>query len=198
MLELRGEPCIEMETAPPPKQSIASAKSFGQPIHEWDPLASALTTYLTQAVSKLRRQQALTSAMQVFAHTNRHRYDDPQHSCSVLLEFSPTDYLPELARRAVEGLRPHFRAGMRYQKAGVLLLELTPRSQRAGNLWDDPERLEKQDAVMSVIEQVNRRWGRRTLNLAAAQDTRLWRMRQNRRSPGYTTCWSDIPVARAG
>ena len=136
--------------------------------------------------------------MQGFAHTNRYRCGDPQHFCSVLLEFSPTDYLPELARRAVEGLRPHFRANMRYQKAGVLLLELTPRSQRVGNLWNDSEWLEKQDAVMLVMEQVNRRWGDRTLNLAAAQDTRQWRMRQNRRSPGYTTCWSEIPVAHAG
>ena len=198
VLELRGESCIELEMEPPAKQTICSAKSFGQLIQEWDPLASALTAYLTQAVDKLRRQQALTSTMQVFAHTNRHRRDDPQHACSVLLEFSPTDYLPELARRAVQGLRPHFREGMRYQKAGVLLLELIPRSQRVGHLWDDPEQLEKQDAVMSVMERVNRRWGRRTLNLASAQDTQQWRMRQNRRSPGYTTCWSEIPVAHAG
>ena len=196
VLELRGEPCIELETVPPAKQTICSAKSFGQLIQEWEPLASALTAYLTQAVDKLRRQQALTSAMQVFAHTNRHRRDDPQHACSVLLEFPPTDYLPELARRAVEGLRPHFREGMRYQKAGVLLLQLIPRSHRVGHLWDDLEQLEKQDALMSVMEQVNRRWGRRTLNLASAQDTRQWRMRQHRRSPGYTTCWSEIPVAQ--
>ena len=79
-------------------------------------------------------------------------------ACSVLLEFPPTDYLPELARRAVEGLRPHFREGMRYQKAGLLLLQLIPRSHRVGHLWDDLEQLEKQDALMSVMEQVNRRW----------------------------------------
>ena len=198
VLELRGEPCIELEMEPPAKQTICSAKSFGQLIQEWDPLASALTAYLTQAVDKLRRQKALTSVMQVFAHTNRHRRDDPQHACSVLLEFPSTDYLPELARRAVQGLRPHFQDGMRYQKAGVLLMELIPRSQRIGTLWDDPEQLEKQDSLMSVMERVNRRWGRRTLNLASAQDTQQWRMRQNRRSPGYTTCWSEIPVARAG
>ena len=30
-----------------------------------------------------------------------------------------------------------------------------------------------------------------------AGDRRAWTMKQERRTPGYTTCWTDMPVARA-
>jgi DNA polymerase V len=30
-----------------------------------------------------------------------------------------------------------------------------------------------------------------------AGDNRAWAMKQERRTPGYTTCWADMPVARA-
>lgn len=30
-----------------------------------------------------------------------------------------------------------------------------------------------------------------------AGDKRAWAMKQERRTPGYTTCWDDMPVARA-
>ncbi len=198
VLELRGEPCIELETAPPPKKSIASTKSFGRLITEWVPLESALVAYLTQAVVKLRRQQSVTGTMQVFATTNRYRTTDPQHAIVEMLQFPPTDYLPELAGRAVRALRPRFQAGMRYHKAGVLLLELMPKDRMPLSLWNVPARLEKQDAVMESMEQINRHWGRHTITLAAARDTAQWRMRQNHRSPAYTTSWSDLPVARIG
>jgi DNA polymerase V len=30
-----------------------------------------------------------------------------------------------------------------------------------------------------------------------AGDKRIWSMKQQRRTPGYTTCFDDMPVARA-
>jgi DNA polymerase V len=54
--------------------------------------------------------------------------------------------------------------------------------------------------LMSAMDGLNRRFGRGTLKMASsglAGDKRIWSMKQQRRTPGYTTCLADMPVARA-
>jgi DNA polymerase V len=53
---------------------------------------------------------------------------------------------------------------------------------------------------MMTIDDLNERYGRGTLLMASAGlagNRRVWSMKQERRTPGYTTCWTDIPVVRA-
>ena len=54
--------------------------------------------------------------------------------------------------------------------------------------------------LMTALDSLNHRYGRGTVLMASAGlagDHRTWAMRQERRTPGYTTCWADMPVARA-
>ena len=63
--------------------------------------------------------------------------------------------------------------------------------------------LMKQDdkaRLMSALDSINQRFGKGTMKMASAGldgDRRAWSMKQERRTPAYTTCWADIPVARA-
>ena len=53
---------------------------------------------------------------------------------------------------------------------------------------------------MTTLDNLNQRYGRGTVQMASAGllgDRRTWAMKQERRTPGYTTCWADMPVARA-
>ncbi len=53
---------------------------------------------------------------------------------------------------------------------------------------------------MTALDDLNHRYGRGTVLVASAGlagDKRVWSMKQQRRTPGYTTRWEDIPVARA-
>ena len=53
---------------------------------------------------------------------------------------------------------------------------------------------------MVTLDELNQRYGRGTIKLASAGllgDRRSWTMKQERRMPGYTTCWADTPVMRA-
>ena len=54
---------------------------------------------------------------------------------------------------------------------------------------------------MSTLSRLNLRYGRGTVLIIAsvgvARDKRAWSMKQERRTPGYTTCWADMPVVRA-
>lgn len=50
---------------------------------------------------------------------------------------------------------------------------------------------------MGVLDELNQRYGRGTVNLASAGvqakgERASWAMRQERRSPAYTTCWEDM------
>lgn len=54
--------------------------------------------------------------------------------------------------------------------------------------------------LMTAVDAVNERFGRGALKLAGAglaRGQQAWAMRQERRTPGYTTRWDELPVARA-
>lgn len=54
--------------------------------------------------------------------------------------------------------------------------------------------------LMTALDDLNQRYGKGTLQMASAGlagNRRAWSMKQERRTPGYTTCLADMAVARA-
>ena len=51
---------------------------------------------------------------------------------------------------------------------------------------------------MAVLDDINQRYGRQSLRLAAEGVERSWKMRRGNLSLGYTTSWDGLPVVRAG
>jgi DNA polymerase V len=100
-----------------------------------------------------------------------------------------------------DGLRAIYQTGFKYAKAGIMLLELQPDKvqQIELDLQDDDEQ-EDRGRLMTTLDTLNQRYGRGTVLMASAGlagDRRSWSMKQERRTPGYTTCWQDMPVVRA-
>ncbi len=59
---------------------------------------------------------------------------------------------------------------------------------------------EVRSGLMATMDRLNDRDGRGTLVLASAglkSKERTWPMQQNLLTPQYTTCWEDLPVAKA-
>ena len=54
----------------------------------------------------------------------------------------------------------------------------------------------KSAALMSALDQVNNRFGKKTLVLASEGMKRPWQLRSDHRSPRYTTRLTDLPVVR--
>jgi DNA polymerase V len=53
---------------------------------------------------------------------------------------------------------------------------------------------------MAALDAVNQRWGRHTMKLGAnrvGEAPRGWTMKQERRTPRYTTQWEEMPLVRA-
>ena len=199
--ELQGMPCIGLDDQPPPKKEIACTRSFGQPVSGLADLEQAVSTFASMAAQKLRRQSSHTAYVLVFIHTSPYR-KGPQYARSITVPLlrATSDTVP-VVNASLAGLRRIYRSGYAFIKAGVMLLDLHSAKLRQGEL--DLEPLEAQDCarerLMGVLDELNQRYGRGTLKLASAGVEALgerasWAMRQERRSPAYTTCWDDMLV----
>ena len=198
--ELRGIPCIDLDHAPAPKQQIAVTRSFGQRVTELAELQEALTEFASRAAQKLRAQDSHTSAVLVFIRTSPFKPQAPQYSRSITVPLRlPSSDTLQIVGSALAGLDRIYRAGYDYAKAGVMLLDLQPacQGQQELDLGDAAVEHERRQArLMRALDAVNDRFGRGTLTLGSAglcqEPGRRWTMRQERRTPRYTTCWDEL------
>jgi DNA polymerase V len=202
--ELQGQPCVELDDAPGPKQQIACTRSFGQPIHDLAPLIEAVSEFAARAAEKLRKQNSLARELLVFMHTSPYR-SGPQCSRSVVVPLRrPTDDTLALTNAAADGMRRMYQPGFEFIKAGVMLLELQPASvvqqELALEPTEDEEPTRDRSRLMAAVDAINGRFGKGTVHSGATGQTgpqRTWGMKQERRTPQYTTRLEDVPVARA-
>lgn len=198
--ELNGASCIDLEDSPVPKKEIATTRSFGHPVTELHQLNEAVTEFASRAAQKLRQQNSHACNVLVFIRTSPFR-PDPQYSRSFTMPLRrPTADTALLVAAALEGLGHIFRPGFKYAKAGVMLLALQPDTLRQQELDLEGDDAQDRRHLMSALDSVNRRYGRGTLKMASAglaSSLRVWAMKQERRTPRYTTRWEDIPVVRA-
>ena len=195
-MELRGISCISLEKAVPARKSVCTSRSFGQPVQTLDDLQEAVAAYTSQAAYKLRTAGLSAAVVDVFIRTNSFRKDEPQYSCRRTFTLpAPSSHTATLIKVALACLKAIYRPGYRYQKAGVILNGLVPENYEQLCLFQTP--VPGRVSLMKAVDEINRRWGRDTIQSAAAGLTREWRFRQMKKSPAYTTCWAELPIAKA-
>jgi len=195
-LELGGLPCIGLEEAPPPAKSIVRSRSFGRPVERREELEEAVATHATRAAEKLRLHRRVAGMLSVFVATSRFKEAPYANLATVPLD-PPTDDTARLIHAALAALRPIFRPGFKYQKAGVMLVGLEPRAGLTESLFVQYDR-DRSERLMAAVDSVNRRLGPDTLRYAAAGFAHPWHMRREHASPHYTTRWDELPTARSG
>jgi DNA polymerase V len=110
-----------------------------------------------------------------------------------------SDDTRQITGAALRALETIYRPGYAYGKAGVQLLLLAGKTERQPTLFDDPAAQEKSARLMTVLDAVNREFGRGALRVAAAgtaETARRWQAKAEHRSPRYTTEWSELPQVR--
>lgn len=200
--ELNGIACVDLEDQPTPKKEIACTRSFGEPVTDLDELNEAVSTFASRAAQKLRAQQSQANAVLVFIRTSPFRKQDRQYSRSITVPLRlPSADTMRMAGAALEGLKRIYRPGYRYAKAGVMLLDLQPAGQEQQELdlgGDDAQQEKRNSRLMQAMDAIQDRFGRDAIQpgVTVAPVSRAgfsgWQMKQERRSPRYTTDWEGI------
>lgn len=196
--ELRGVSCLELEQVAPAKKQIIASRSFGTPVLTIDGLRESVATHVSRAAEKFRRQDSVCEALQVFVQTNRFRASDPQYGNAITIALpNPSSDTRFLARAARFGLQQIYRPGYLYKKAGVILQGIGSATSLQQSLLPTFGTGTRSAAVMQTLDAINEKFGRGTLALAAIGTAQHWKMRRERKTPDYTTRWSDVSLAHA-
>jgi DNA polymerase V len=190
--ELNGIVCIELEDIAPPKKQILSSRSFGVPVRDFNSLAESITLYMSRAAEKLRRQQDFAGSVYVYIRTSPFKLDDPFYSNGMTIPLpSPTDDARQLVSVVLWALKQLYKPNYNYAKAGVMLSDLVPAEGVQIDLFSPMQQTLKTNKLMMTMDSINRKIGKEAIKLASEGFKRPWKMKQENKSPSFTTKWSD-------
>jgi DNA polymerase V len=193
--ELKGESTMEMKDELVNKKMIATTRMFGNPVHNISDIKEAIATYTSRAAEKLRRQRSAANIISVFvvpkeqSHNTYFRHG-PTISSYVTLPVA-TSATNELIKPAVKLVDKLYEEGRIYKKAGVMLSGIVPDVTIQANMFVT-ETKNNNRFLMSMIDNVNFAMRDDVIKFAASGTDRDWKMRQELRSPRYTTRWEEL------
>jgi DNA polymerase V len=191
--ELNSTVCIELEEAPPAKKQILSSRSFGHPVRDYHSLAESITLYISRAAEKLRKQQSYAGSVYVYIRTSPFHEKEPFYSNGLTIPMpTPTDDTRQLVNVALWGLKQLFKPNYNYAKAGVMLSELVPAAGIQTDLFSAIQINPKTASLMLAMDSINKKMGKESIKLASEGFKRPWKMKQENKSPCYTTRWDEI------
>lgn len=192
--ELNGISCLSLEEIPPAKKQIFCTRSFGGKLTSVDLIAQATAHYATRVSEKLRKQNHLATAMYVFLHTSP--FDSTPLSVGQTIKLPhPTDDTRIIVQTATKAVRQLYRPGYRFAKSGIGLIDIADKRFLQSDLFA-PQQDRKTEKLMQLIDDINIKYGKGTIYTAAEGKQDKWGMRQEFKSPGYTSNWSELPVVK--
>jgi DNA polymerase V len=193
--DLEGKPTLILDEIKT-KKNIATTRSFDRNYTELKDLEERVTSFAVSCAEKLRKQNSECSSIMVFLLTNRFRQDLEQYSANVVIDLPfATSSSIEIARYAVFALKRIFREGYSYKKAGVILNDFTPKNQKQLTLFEGNDK--RHSVLMETVDKINASFGQQKIKLASQDLKKLWKMKQERLSPRYTTRLSDIVTVKS-
>lgn len=193
--ELRGEPCINMKDPLVTKKMIATTRMFGAPVSCISDIKEAVATYTSRAAEKLRRQRSAANTVHVFIVPKEQHYADDFHHGPTIGTYTvlpaATSVTHELIKPAVHLVDRLFEEGKSYKKAGVMLSGLVADTAIQGNLFMPPAP-NRNRCLMDAMDNINFSMRGDVVKFAASGTHKNWKMRQELRSPRYTTRWEEM------
>lgn len=195
--ELAGTACLELGEEEPPKQEICCSRMFGNRLTEIEPIKEAVATYTQRAAEKLRAQSSLCKKIRVSIRTGMFNPEEAKYANGALVELPyPTNDVRLMTKAATEAVNRLFRPGFKYSKAEILLMDLRQPGEFTDDLFAHSQPAAA-DKVMSVLDEINVRWGRGTLRAASVPAAPGWAMRRDLMSSSFTTKIDQLWTVKA-
>ena len=167
--ELNERPCFTLQKEKP-KKSITYSRSFGELLASFEQVKEALIYFVMRAAEKLRQQNDEARQVLIFLKTNRHRRDLAQKYIKSVIDLPyATADSRILVKHVISGLEKLWREGYWYNKAGIILLNLTKHEN--GELDLGEKESIKSKNLMQAIDSINQRYGKEALFLAVQGNT---------------------------
>lgn len=192
-LELNGKPCIDT-TEILKNQTICTSRSFGQMISDLPSIKASIATFASSCANKLRGQHAGAKSVTVFMYSNRFREDLPQYGNTATHTFiTPTSDTLEITQAALALAEQIYRPGILYKKSGVIVGDIVDTSTLQMDMFDTIPNREERSALMKVIDNLNHRYGLKTIRLMAeGEQQQPWKVKCEHRSQNYLTDFNEI------
>ena len=192
-MELRGTPVIGEEERER-RQTICTSRSFADMITDPEELSLRVSDFAAICARKLRDEGSVAGAIGVFLMSNRFRDDLEQYFPQDLEHFDiPTSNTPEIVAASLKIMKRIYREGIRYKKAGVIVMDIQDARFVQPDLFDakKEERL-RNDRISRIMDQVNVT-GRQYLRLAVQRPGHYADgIRMEHRSGRFSTDWSEL------
>lgn len=170
-MELLGMYCHPIKPVPKIKKNIASTRSFGKDVQDFEQLAEAMYSYIQSGVKKLEENEISPNKATIFVCGNIHKGE--KHYKSKQLKFQrQTKDVDEIWSQVQPILKEIYSSQKKYKKCGIIFNELVPENVQQGTLFMEP--IEKIDPPKTKEKD--------------------WEMKQDFISKKYTTKWDEIPV----
>ena len=191
-MELRGVPCIEIETKQAKRKSCCVSRSFGKKVEKLRELKESVTSYCLNAAEKIRSESLVCKSITVFIRTSPFQNKGIFYSNSKTIDFPiATNNSIEIVKNALTGPDLIYKDGYKYQKAGIILSGLSD-SEKGNSLFKSTKD-EKIKNLMQSIDNTNYRYGRSTISLASAGINKKWSMRRQYSSKIDTADFYSLP-----
>ena len=193
VMELRGIPCINLETEETKRKSCCVSRSFGRKVESLNKLKESITTHCLNAAEKIRNDNQTTRSITVFIRTSPFDKNRKYYSNSLTIDLPvATNNSLELVKVAIEGLKKIYKYGYFYQKAGVILSKLSEAGEKNLNLLT-PILENKSQTLMKAIDLTNAKYGRNVISVAQAGINNSWKMRREHSSKIDTASFDSLP-----
>ena len=194
-MELRGVPCIEIETKQAKRKSCCVSRSFGKKVEKLRELKESVTSYCLNAAEKIRSESLVCKSITVFIRTSPFQNKGIFYSNSKTVDFPiATNNSIEIVKNALTGLDLIYKDGFKYQKAGIILSGLSD-SEKGNSLFKSTKD-DKIKNLMQSIDNTNYRYGRSTISLASAGINKKWSMRRQYSSKIDTADFYSLPMIK--
>ena len=196
VMELRGIPCVDLETHESKRKSCCVSRSFGKKVENIEKLKESVTTHCLSAAEKIRADDQLTKSVTVFIRTSPFDKYREYYSNSITIDLPiATSNSIELIRAATEGLKTIYKYGYFYQKSGITLSNLNDAGKEEFNLLA-PLLETKSKSLMKAIDYTNIKYGRNAISVAQAGINNSWKTRREHFSRIDTASFEDLPTLK--
>ena len=192
--ELRGEVCLSFGDHHEKRQTIMRSRSFGQRVRAYHLLENAVSSFAAQAAQRLRRQDSLAGIVEV-ALSARDRGEARARThlhTAVTLDEATAD-TARLISAALHGLGLIYDEQLLYDKAAVTLRDIHDRSTWQLSWLAEETRRDERQQLMGMVDGLNKRFGKKLYFASERGADTTWQSKHERRSPRYTTEWSELP-----